>query len=333
MMEQEYIRKFILLGMKVELISNYRDILYDDEYFLGKGGKLHSLLSNFYKFTAISSDFKVPADVRIKIEDKIQDDLTMSDLDGTYHFSGSVRDLEEKVDDKRSSIFGNMGIFSKIMVRELEHMGIYSFHSTSFVQPGTNRLYLVLGGSGAGKSTVLLKAVKDGMQVFGTELTHFSINNGRIIFHKGSLWQNCRMGNLVEDFPSLLDTFSLTYTPDGNPWQQYLSVDLKPWQYSGEVIEDPELIILFPRIESGRMEAERYRLDKEKIAWSVYENLSDKVSPPSYIYKKYFIPSVDDGGDQNNRMKAAQEFINSADIRTCWKFLTNPKQCLDAVIL
>jgi len=333
MMQREYTRIFSLLGMKIQLISNYRDILYDDEYFLGKNGKLHSLLSNFHKLAPSFSDSEDPADVRIKIEDKEQKALTMLNSDKIYHFSGPVIDLEEGVDDKRASIFGNMGIFSKILVRELEHQGIFSFHSTSFVHPGTNRLYLVLGGSGAGKSTVLLKAVEDGMQVFGTELTHFSIRNGRISFYKGSLWQNCRMGNLVEDFPSLLDTFSITYTPNGNPWQQYLSVDLNAWQYPEELMEDPEVVILFPRIESGRMEAERYKLNKENTVYSVYENLSDKVSPPSYMYKKVFIPTVDNRSDQINRMKSAEEFINFANIRACWKFLTRPEECLDAVIL
>ena len=226
-------RLFSLLGMKIQLTSNYRDILYDDEYFLGKRGKLHSLLSNFHELVPLPSDSEDQVDVRIRIEDKRQKNLTMSISDRTYHFIGPIKEMEEDVDDKRASIFGNMGIFSKIMVRELEHQGIFSFHSTSFVQPGTNRLYLVLGSSGAGKSSVLLKAVKDGMQVFGTELTHFRILNNKIVFYKGSLWQNCRMGNLVEDFPSLLDTFSIDYTPKGNPWQQYLSVNLKAWQYPG----------------------------------------------------------------------------------------------------
>ncbi|NQT58219.1 MAG: hypothetical protein HQ557_04470 [Bacteroidetes bacterium] len=333
MMKQEYPRLFSLLGMNIELTSNYPEILEDDEYFLGKNGKLHSLLSNFYELVQLTADTGKRIDVRIKIEDNQQETLTISKQNGTYVFSGPVKALEEGSGDKRASIFGNMGIFSKILVLELEKRGIHSFHSTSFVQPGTNRLYLILGGSGAGKSTVLLKAVKEGMQIFGTELTHFSIKDDKVMFYKGSLWQNCRMGNLVEDFPSLLETFSIDYTPNGNPWKQYLSVDLKPWQYPEDVMEHPEVVILFPRIESDRLEAERYPLEKAGIIYSAYENLSDKVSPPSYVYKKVFIPSVDTGSDQIKRMEAAEEFLKYADIQACWKFLTCPEECLDVVLV
>jgi hypothetical protein len=331
-MKQEYTRLFSLLGMNIELTSNYPEILEDDEYFLGKNGKLHSLLSNFHELVQVTPDAGTQIDVRIAVDDNQKDTLTFSIKDGIYLFSGPVKALEEGNGDKRASIFGNMGIFSKICVLELEKRGIYSFHSTSFVQPSTNRLYLVLGGSGAGKSTVLLKAVKEGMQIFGTELTHFSIKDEKVTFYKGSLWQNCRMGNLVEDFPSLLETFSIDYVPNGNPWKQYLSVDLKPWQYSEDVMEHPEVVILFPRIESDRNEAERYPLKKSGISYSAYGNLSDKVSPPSYIYNKVFIPSVDTGSDQIKRMEAAGDFLKYVDFLACWKFLTSPEECLDVVL-
>jgi len=332
MMKQKYTRLFSLLGMNIELISDYPEILQDDEYFLGKNGKLHSLLSNFHELVQVTADAGKQIDVRIRIEDAPLDTLTLSIQDGTYLFRGPVKALEEGNGDKRASIFGNMGIFSKICVLELEKRGIYSFHSTSFVQPGSNKLFLILGGSGAGKSTVLLKAVKEGMQIFGTELTHFSIKDEKVTFYKGSLWQNCRMGNLVEDFPSLLETFSIDYVPNGNPWKQYLSVDLKPWQYAADVMEQPEVVVLFPRIESDRQDAERYLLKKSGVVYSAFGNLSDKVSPPSYIYNSVFIPSVDGGNDQIERMKAAQKFLQYVDIRACWKFLTNPEECLDVVL-
>ncbi len=331
-MKKQHTRLFSLLGMNIELTANYPEILQDDEYFLGKNGKLHSLLSNFHELVEETADAGKPAAVRIQIEDNQQDTLTLAVQNGTYLFSGPVKALEEGNGDKRASIFGNMGIFSKICVLELEKRGIYSFHSTSFVKPGSNKLFLILGGSGAGKSTVLLKAVKEGMQIFGTELTHFSIKDSKVTFYKGSLWQNCRMGNLVEDFPSLLKTFSIDYIPNGNPWKQYLSVDLKPWQYPEDVMEQPEVVILFPRIESDRLTAERYPLKKSGISYSAYVNLSDKVSPPSYIYNSVFIPSVDVGEDQIERMKAAENFLTYADIRACWKFLTSPEECLDVVL-
>ncbi len=333
MIDNKFSRTFSLLGMRVELISNYRNIIFDDEYFLSRNGRLHSLLSNFGELLPLPPSDGPPADVRINLEDT-PDALPEFEIgEGSYTFRGSLKFLEEGCEDKRASIFGNMGIFSKILVRELERRGIYSFHSTSFIQPGTNRIYLVLGGSGAGKSTVLLKAVKEGYQVFGTELTHFSLRENRIVFHRGSLWQNCRMGNLVEDFPSLIDKFSITDIPEGNPWHHYLSVDLKPWQYPKRDLDDPEIVILFPRIESGRVKSDCFSVEKESVLLSAYENLSDKVSPPSHVYKEFFIPTIDAGKDQIQRMKACEEFIKIGNIRDCWKYISGPDNCLDEVII
>lgn len=332
-MKNEYRRAFSVLGMKFEIITNFQGIIEDDEYFMGRGGYLHSLLSNFHQLVPLEGEVGETA-FQVVLDNRDGDGsaLVFSRKGHEYHFTGPIRKLEENCGDKRISIFGNMGIFSKILVRELELHGIFSFHSTSFLVPGSRRLILVLGGSGAGKSTVLLKAVQEGLQIFGTELTHVAFRNGQAVFMKGSLWQNCRMGNLVEDFPALLKTFDITDIPEGNPWKQYRSIDMSPWQYSEDIIEQPELTILFPRIESERSLPERYQLDPENLSYPLYENLSDKVTPPSHIYKSVFIPSLDLPEDQIRRMKAAAQFTGQADIKSVWKVLTSPDECLETII-
>lgn len=329
----EYTRDFSALGLEFSLVSNYRDIIEDDEYFLGDGGHLHSLLSNFHRLRPLDSPSE---DSRFQV---VLDDretrgggLEFHREGREYRFSGPIRHLEESAADKRASIFGNMGIFSKILVRELETAGIFSFHSTSFFVPGTDRLILVLGGSGAGKSTVVLRALLEGLQIFGTELTHIRMRDGEVEFLKGSLWQNCRMGNLVEDFPSLLDTFGITELPEGNPWKQYRSVDMGPWQYPGDTAVQPRVTVLFPRIESERSMPERYELDPGGTVYGLYENLADKVSPPSHVYRKFFIPSLDEGPDQVRRMEAARAFLESANLESVRKVLTNPNECLETII-
>ena len=330
-MKSRFTRRFSLLGIRIELISNYSAILEDDEYFMSEGACLHSLLSNFHRL--LPGDDAAGAELQVQIDDDPGcSELTMVRENGLYRFRGPIRQLETLAGDKRAAIFGNMGIFSKILVRELEMRGIFSFHSTSFVLPSTDRLVLVLGGSGAGKSTVLLRAVIAGLEIFGTELTHVQFREGGIRFLKGSLWQNCKMGNIVEDFPVLLDTFGIDSVPEGNPWKQYRSIDMRPWSHAADWIDDPRVTILFPRIEQERSRPERYTLSPEGIAYALYENLSDKVSPPSLVYKQYFIPSLDSGDDQRRRMEAAQRFTREARIDAVWKVLTNPDECLDTII-
>lgn len=327
-------RYFTLKKMRIRLHANFPEIVQDDEYFQGKGAGLHSLLSNFQALEPWDAvEEPEAADVDFGIFDSEDSTLALTSDRNQHRYliSGPARRLENEQADKRSAICGNMGLFSKVLVYELEERGIFSFHSTSFVNPADGRLYLVLGGSGAGKSTVLLRSLLEGMQVFGTELTHVEFRSGKPVFLKGSLWQNCRMGNLVEDFPLLLEKFSITDLPEGNPWQQYRSIDLGPWQYPEDVMENPEVVILFPRIESNRLVPERYRITKEKTSYSIYQNLSDKVSPPSYLYGSSFIPSVDSGEAQSRRMEAVERFLEETSITAVWKALARPDECLEGI--
>jgi hypothetical protein len=330
-MSSVFKRAFELQGMNIGILSDIEEIISDDEYFKSKGGYLHSLLSNFNSLNEISSE--LPMDMFFEIRNDSAAKEFSLEVDGsTYCLSGRIEKCEKETSDKRSSIFGNMGIFSKIAVRELEKMGVFSFHSTSFCKPGENRLYLVLGGSGAGKSSVLLKAQTENLNVFGTELTHFRVNEGKLQLMMGSLWQNCRMGNLVVDFPQLLDKYGILYSGEGNPWHQYKSVDMGRWKAQSSVLDNPEVVLLFPRIESERENNVVFKSSADKKDYEIYSNLADKVSPPSMLYRSYFIPSIDDDESQKRRMKAASDFLNAANIIDCWEILANPAQCLNGII-
>jgi len=330
-MSSVFKRAFELQGMKIGLISDYERIIFDDEYFLSKGGHLHSLLSNFNCLNEISTD--LPVDMIFEVKNEAESGTFFLETeDSSYILSGPVEQCEEETTDKRSSIFGNMGVFSKIVVGELEKRGVFSFHSTSFCRTGENRLYLVLGGSGAGKSSVLLKAQTENLSVFGTELTHFSLSGGKLRMMMGSLWQNCRMGNLVVDFPELLDKYSISYSSGGDPWHQYKSVDMGEWKAESSFFDNPEVVLLFPRIESERKNNVIFRSSADEKVYKIYNNLADKVSPPSMLYGKFFNPSFDDAESQKRRMKAAAEFLNAANIIDCWEILASPAQCLDGII-
>ena len=323
-------RAFSLLGMKIVLGSNKRELLEDDEYFLGKGGCLHSLLSNFHSLEEI--DIPDSADVVLHLIDTTAAVVKFSGRgEGDYIIEGPLVESERSAKDKRSGIFGNMGFFSKLMVRELEKKGIFSIHSTSFFDRGTNRLFLVMGGSGSGKSTVLLKAVSHGgIEVFGTELTHFSFGERGVKLLKGSLWQNCRMGNLVVDFPELLDRFGLE-APPRDPWHSYKSVPMHDMQVPEDVLEDVEIVVLLPRIEGERQRASIWQVPKASIRMTLYQNLSDKISPPSLLWGKYFIPSLDCHECERTRMANVERFLNEAPIAECWNILSSPAECLDGL--
>ena len=109
-MKNEYKRAFSLLGMKIGLISNSKSILFDDEYFLGKGGHLHSLLSNFHILNPIPNESDAAMDMIFKVVDKSDTKTKFESHESAYKVSGPIKELEDSAGDKRASIFGNMGI-------------------------------------------------------------------------------------------------------------------------------------------------------------------------------------------------------------------------------
>ena len=326
----KHFRSFSLLGMTVSLIADRRELIDVDEYFLGKGAHLHSLLSNFHRIEELP--FVPEPDVALYLEDDPTSPFSFRQTgEGRYLIRGALRENERRCRDKRSCIFGNMGLFSKLLVGELERRGIFSLHSTSFYDRKSNRLYLVIGGSGSGKSTVLLKAITlGGIEVFGTELTHFSFVGGRTKLLKGSLWQNCRMGNLVFDFPELMVLFRLE-RPAGDPWHSYKSVSLHGFEVPEIHLEPASIIVVMPRIEGERSHSSISLANKDSLALVLFQNLSDKVSPPGMLWGTQFVPSLDSPDRQAARMVAAKRFLDEAPISECWNVLASPSKCLDGI--
>jgi len=323
-------RAFSLLGVEIGLCSNYPEMLFDDEYFKGKGAYLHSLISNFNNLEEIP--YSDRHDAYFVLIDDENLPFNIQDSYGTVSISGPLRRLETGSSDKRATIFGNMGIFSKYLIRILETRGIYSFHSTSFYDPKTEHLYLVLGGTGAGKSAVLLSAIDRGFEVFGTELTHASIEDGKLRFHKGSLFQNCRVGNLVEDFPRLIDKFDIKDLPYTDVWHKYVSIDFGSISTERDSLDDPKLTIIFPRIESYREVPERYKLGVGSLSQRIFENLCEKVIPPTYVFGTHFQETIDTSEDTIRRNEFAEFFVEKARIDSVWKSLANPQMCLDEIV-
>jgi hypothetical protein len=322
-------RCFSLLGMKFLLETNRGECIADDEYFLGKGSHLHSLLSNFHRIDEI--DDSGEPDLTLSIVDFAGPRIAFSKTgEGRYLIAGAISDNERACADKRSCIFGNMGLFSKLLVRELECRGIFSMHSTSFFDRGRNRLYIVMGDSGSGKSTMLLRAISmGGIEVFGTELTHFSFGSAGPKMIKGSLWQNCRMGNLVYDFPALLERFGLG-VPEGDPWHAYESVSLHDIQVPEDILGSALIVLVMPRIEGERVNSSSRIVPKESLRMALFQNLSDKVTPPTFLWGKQFVPSLDDAKSQSARMDAAERFLSEASIVECRDVLSSPSECLRA---
>ncbi|HDK26341.1 MAG TPA: hypothetical protein ENG48_04520 [Candidatus Atribacteria bacterium] len=330
MMQKFYFRSFSVLGVEVGIISNHQFILNYDEYFLDKGSHLHSLLSNFNRLEKIPFSFN--HDIYLYLINIKGFPLEIEIGSRNIYCSGDILSFEKKTLDKRKSIFGNMGLFSKILLRHLEKKGIFTVHSTAMYSQIKKILYLVLGGSGSGKSTVLLAGLEKGLEVFGTELVHFQIKNEQILFYKGSIIMNCRKENLIEDFPELIDKFNIENLCKTKIQDIYCPVDMSNLQTENNIFKNPKIVLIFPRIEKFRKKVIISKMNTSDIQDLIFDNLCQKISPASLLYNKYFVASLDNKEAQMYRMKIAKEFCQKADIQSAWDILASPQNCLDKIL-
>lgn len=330
MIKENFYRSFSILGVEAGIIFNYQSILNDDEYFLDKGSYLHSLLSNFNRLEEIS--FSSNHDFYLYIINIKGFPLEVEIGLRNVYCSGDILSFEKNALDKRKSIFGNMGLFSKILLRFLEKKGIFSFHSTAMYSQTKKILYLVLGESGSGKSTVLLAGLRKGLKLFGTELVHFQIKNEQVLFYKGSTIMNCRKENLIEDFPELIDKFNIKNLHKTRKQCLYLPVDMGSLQTENNIFKNPKMVLIFPRIEKFIQKVVISEVNTLDIQNLIFDNLSQKISPASILYDKYFVPSVDNRRLQLFRMEMARQFCKKADIQSIWNVLASPQNCLDKIL-
>jgi len=104
---------------------------------------------------------------------------------------GGFSRLEETARDLRYSIFGNLGIFSAWVLRTMEQAhAVHTFHACGLVKE--NRLLIIPGGAGAGKSVFLFAALGRGWRLFSTEFLHFRVGEETVLF-KGSLKDAVRL--------------------------------------------------------------------------------------------------------------------------------------------
>ena len=327
---KEHTRAFSLFNVEAGLVSNCKEIIYDNEYFLSEGKYLHSLLSNFKSLKEIPYTDRHDFYLFLVSGGNIPFSFKASECNA--YITGNFCQYEKETDDKRLSIFGNMGLFSKLYIRALEDRGIFSLHSTSFFNSENNRLYIVIGGSGSGKSTVALTAVSRNLKLFGAELTHFSIENGKPVFYKGPVTMNCRVGNIVEDFPDFIERFAIENIPLKNIWNSYKPVSFGSVQTKEDLFVDPELTIIYPRIEEERTSTVIEALSIGEIRKTLFDNMTEKISPPTFLYKKYFVPSVDTELRSIRRMETAGELCRIGEKWQVYRVLASPEHCLDGLI-
>ncbi len=177
-----------------------------------------------------------------------------------YHFfmsedgiliTGDLAHSEKNAPDKRYTLFGNLGLLFRYCIYLMEKQRIYSFHASSLYHEDKNELILFVGGPGSGKTVFILEGLlHQGYKLFSTEMTHVKLLQESVLFLKGALWDNIRLGTLIHDFPDIISLMKLELPKVKDPWYTKYALNLTSYQTEKDEIKNPSIILVFPRIES-----------------------------------------------------------------------------------
>jgi hypothetical protein len=325
-------RAIQIVRARLGLVSNRRELITRSEYFADRVPQ--SLLTDYHRVDEIPWDgapSAVDAEVRILDVPGLAPSITRAP--GAVLAAGDWTALEAANSDRRYSLFGNLGLLFRYTIHVLEQRhAIWSFHASAMVDDKGD-LWLIPGSAGAGKTVFLLEGLTRGWTIFSTEMTHVRLTDGGYEFHKGSLFDNVRVGTLRYDFPAAADRLGLALPPASDPWGTKIALDLGHVQTPADVLLSPSLRIVHPKVESGRDRAVVTRLDRrEKLVRLLFDSATEKQAGTVLLYDRLPVGSLDTPELMGRRLSAMQALVDRATIKSARSTLCGARNCLEGLL-
>jgi len=242
-------------------------------------------------------------------------------------FRGPFVNLTHRSSDPRFSLWGNLGFLYRFALYLLEKKHrIWNLHACALFDRPKDRLYVVAGGAGSGKTIFLLSGLERGLELFSTETVHFTHNGGRFRWFMGSLIDNVRTETLQRYFPHF-------WPPrwarnELASWIGKIAIDLSSYQCPRKTLIDPEVVILLPRVEAGRRSWELTPLTNPcRAARAVFDNISQKLAETVLLYDVLPVTGIDSIGLARARWQAVEKLVGSEKTRLVASVLSSPRHC------
>ncbi len=312
------------------LVSNNRWLLHNPEFF--SEYKMQCLLTDVYRVEDIP--FGPNLDAYLYLIDQPNVPPSMKVTDREMWVAGPMSELDARMADRRYSVFGNLGLLFKYSMATLERShGIYSFHASAMYVPERNELIAVIGGAGAGKTVLILEGLARGYQIFSVEMVHFAFREEGIVFFKGALMDNIRVGNLIYDFPRAAERLGAQVPDVKDVWGTKIAVDFRPLAPERDVLVNPKLTLLFPRIEAGRDKAIVNDItNRQKLMWMLFNNATEKIGGTNLFYEAITIDTMDTPELMHRRMKAMGRLVSGeVEILRARNILAGTHNCMEGI--
>jgi len=312
-----------ILKVKWVLLSNNESLLPQ----LPLKPEYESLLTDFHKVEPIDSP--AAADVELTIIDQGDAPASLEIANRRTTATGNFGQLTHQARDLRYSFFGNEGLVFRQSLKSLEdNYDIFSFHACAMYEPDANRLFLVIGSAGSGKSCLVLKGVEMGLRIFSVEMGHFSLADDRLTFYKGALVDNIRIGNLKYNYPFIMEKLELQLGQTDNEWGKKIPLELNRFETQHDEIVNPHVVVVLPRIEQGRKEhSYQQENDKRRISRFLFENASEKIGQSVLLYETVPFVCLDTPQAAARRLAAVNALLNHKTLEKIVTIVSGPEDC------
>ncbi|MBW2145846.1 MAG: hypothetical protein JRI22_02365 [Deltaproteobacteria bacterium] len=315
-------------GARMGIISNNGELIREYRYF--NDTVMESILTNVHRLVEIPFEEGRDADFIVVDDPQVNPRVEINEK--TCFCAGDFSRWEKTCADNRYSLFGNLGLFFRYTMATLERFhNIYSFHASSMYIPSNNTILLIVGGAGAGKTIYLLEAIMSGWKILSTEMTHFRFTDTGYEVIKGALFDNIRVGNLVYDFPEVPNKLGIQVPQVEDVWGHKIALDLTSLQ-AEDVYVNPRLQIINAHIESHRPTANvTVMKKKDKVVWTLYQNASEKLSPPWLMYEQMPVAGCDDPPLAWKRLETMRRIVDEVDMLPVKSIVAGAKNCLEGI--
>jgi hypothetical protein len=310
-----------ILEATVGIRSNRKDLLPA----LPSRVEVESLLTDFRDVDEIPCGDNL--DGYLSIEDT-DGDFTYEFRKNCVMFKGPLSRMQKEASDPRYTLWGNQGFLYRYILYLLEKShSIFNFHACALYQEDIDRLFVIIGGAGSGKTVYLLSGLEKGMKLFSTETVHFRMTENDLFWYMGSVVDNVRHGTLLHDFPRFLPPGDV---PDiQSVWEKKIAINLASYCAQEEIIKNPHSIhILFPRIEKGFEQpvwnSIRNTRKAEKL---LFDNITEKLAETTLLYDKHPVSGLDNHDLASTRLESVKKLANHQTIEEIGSVLAGPKNC------
>jgi hypothetical protein len=319
-----------ILGIAYGLGSNNQDLVFNPEFF--EPGEIQSQITNWCQIEHIP--YASGLDAYCHFLDDPTSPFKVSISEKELFVQGDLSRLEREGRDRRWSLLGNMGLFFRYALTTQERQGIYALHASAIYKPDQDELMVVVGKAGAGKTVYLLEALARGYQILSTEMTYFRLQPESLVFYRGALMDNIRVGNFVYDFPQVAERLGLELPQVEDPWEAKISVSLHGATTEQEELINPTLSLIFPRIEAERERAILHDIGRPRtLTRLLFESASEKIGSTTLLYEELPVAGLDSPVLAKARWEAVSQLVTAPhwEIKQARTILAGPKSSMEGI--